>query len=108
VAAPAPRWRQRLRGWLRGSWRERLVRRLLGREYELLQLGRFRRAGEVHHWMYDRVSLRTLLTEAGFVGFRRLSATDSAIPDWDRYRLDEMPDGSPAKPDSLFAEAYKP
>ena len=32
--------------------REARIQRLLGDEYELLQLGRFRRGGEVHQWMY--------------------------------------------------------
>jgi len=105
---PVSRWRQRLRGWLCGSWRERLIRRLLGREYELLQLGRFRRGGEVHQWMYDRVSLRALLTEAGFIGFRCPAADESAIPGWERYGLDVLPDGTAAKPDSLYVEADKP
>lgn len=107
-AAPAPRWRQRLRGWLFGSWRERLLRRLLGAEYELLQLGRFRRAGEVHQWMYDRVTLRTLLNAAGFDDFRCVSADESDIADWQRYGLDVLPDGRAAKPDSIYVEARKP
>ncbi len=101
-------WRQRLRGWLLGSWRERLLRWLLGNEYTLLQLGRFRHGGEVHHWMYDRVALRALLGAAGFMDFRCVDAGTSAIPDWDRYHLDTLPDGSAAKPDSLYVEANKP
>jgi len=58
--------------------------------------------------MYDRVSLRTLLRQAGFVRFHRVDPFESAIPGWERYHLDVLPDGSVAKPDSLFAEAVKP
>lgn len=100
-------WRNRLRGWLFGSWRERLVRWLLGDEYALLQLGRFRRSGEVHHWMYDRVLLAELLAEAGFVDFRCVGPLQSAIPRWDAYHLDVTADGEVCKPDSLFVEAAR-
>jgi hypothetical protein len=110
LALPAGRvgWRERFRGWLFGCWRERLVRCLLGDEYPLLQLGRFRRSGEVHHWMYDRVSLRELLTVAGFVDFRCVGPMESAIPRWDEYHLDVTADGQVCKPDSLYVEADKP
>lgn len=103
----APTWRDRVRGWLFGSWRERLVRWLLGKEYALLQLGRFRRGGEVHHWMYDRVSLRDLLTQAGFERFRCVGPMESAIPSWNDYHLDTTPDGAVCKPDSLFVEVQR-
>lgn len=71
-------------------------------------LGRFRRSGEVHHWMYDRVSLRVMLTQIGFHEFRVCAAAESAIPDFSRYGLDTLPDGTTRKPDSLFVEARKP
>lgn len=100
-----PTWRDRLRGWIFGSWRERLIRWLLRDEYTLLQIGRFRRSGEIHHWMYDRVSLRNLLENAGFVNARCVSADESAIGDWTSYHLDMNEDGSIRKPDSLFMEA---
>jgi predicted SAM-dependent methyltransferase len=108
LARPAnPTWRDRWRGWLLGSWRERLVRLLLGKEYALLQLGRFRRGGEIHHWMYDRVSLRDLLRQAGFEHFRCTGPAESAIPNWTDYHLDMAPDGAVCKPDSLFVEAQR-
>ncbi len=102
-----PTWRDCLKSWLPGSWRERLIRWLLGKEYSLLQIGRFRRAGEVHHWMYDRVSLRVLLSEAGFSQMRCMGPMDSAVPDWNSYHLDVTPDGDVCKPDSLFVEAMR-
>jgi SAM-dependent methyltransferase len=68
--------------------REVAVKRLLGREYELLQLGRFRAGGEVHQWMYDRLSLRRLLERVGFVNVRRVTGSESAIPTWVTYNLE--------------------
>jgi predicted SAM-dependent methyltransferase len=65
--------------------REVVIRRLLGLEYGLLQLGRFRSRGEVHQWMYDRVSLRQLLERTGFVDIRVVAWSESAIPDWQTY-----------------------
>ncbi len=71
-------------------------------------LGAFRLSGEVHQWMYDRVSLTRLLQDAGFVDIVRLGAGDSAISGFQAYGLDLEPDGSVRKPDSLFMEAVKP
>lgn len=73
-----------------------------------LTIGRFRLAGEVHQWMYDRLSLRRELEQAGFVDVDVVSATDSRIPEWAGFGLDARPDGRPRKPDSLFMEASKP
>lgn len=95
------------RGWL-ASCRERFLRWLLGKDYPLLQLGRFRRSGEVKHWMYDRVSLRALLIEAGFERFRCVGPMESAIPHWNGFHLDTTPAGDVHKPDSLFVEAEVP
>ena len=87
--------------------REALVRRLLGAEYELLELGRFRRGGELHLWMYDRYSLARVLTEAGFREARAVGAAESRIEGWADFHLDTEPDGAVCKPDSLFMEASK-
>jgi SAM-dependent methyltransferase len=108
--APAsrPGLLRRGRQLLRGGWRERLIRWLLGREYGLLQAARFRQGGEIHRWMYDRQSLRELLTAAGFVAFRLTAAGESGIPGWADDHLDTQPDGAAAKPDSLYAEAVRP
>lgn len=105
--ASTPTWRDRVKGWLFGPWRERFIRRLLGEEYVLLQLGRFRRGGEIHHGMYDRVSLRDLLTQAGFVNFRCVKPIESTIEHWSDYHLDVDADGIVCKPDSLFVEAER-
>lgn len=71
-------------------------------------IGRFRLSGEVHQWMYDRYSLGKLLCEAGFEDVRVCRADESAIPDFNTYRLDIESDGSVRKPDSLFMEGRKP
>ncbi len=73
-----------------------------------LTIGRFRLSGEVHQWMYDRFSLKELLSQAGFVEIEVVSAQVSRIPNFEKYFLDTNPDGSIRKPDSLFMEAVKP
>lgn len=89
--------------------RDRLLTIVAGRKASrAITIGRFRLGGEVHHWMYDRFSLARELTAAGFSQPMVRSASDSAIPDWDRYCLDIEPDGTMNKPDLLFMEAIKP
>ncbi|MDQ7834342.1 MAG: hypothetical protein RDU24_03075 [Humidesulfovibrio sp.] len=77
-------------------------------ESDLLAIGRFRRGGEVHHWMYDRLSLGRLLGAAGFAGVCVCAAHESAIPDFARHHLDVTLDGRVRKPDSLFMEGVRP
>lgn len=90
------------------GWREGLLRLLLGNEFEALQIGRFRKGGEVHQWMYDSYSLGKLLAGCGFINVITRNAKESYLPDWSSYNLDTEPDGSVYKPDSLFMEAIKP
>jgi SAM-dependent methyltransferase len=90
------------------AWRERVIRLLLGGEYEALEIGRFRLGGENHQWMYDSFSLGKLLEDSGFNKVIARSATDSYLPDWPDQNLDTEKDGSVHKPDSLFVEAIKP
>ena len=75
--------------------------------HEALREGLFRRAGEVHQWMYDRFSMRRAMEDAGFTAIRICKAADSAIPGFARYGL-ETRDGRPRKPDSLYVEGTKP
>lgn len=107
-AALPPSLLQRCQRLLGGAWREWLIRWLLGNDYDLLQRARFRHGGEIHHWMYDRLALRALLTAVGFERFRLVTVGDSSIPGWADDQLDTQPDGAPAKPDSLYAEAVRP
>ena len=69
--------------------------------------GLFRQSGEVHRWMYDRVSLGQLLRESGFEQARVCAASESRIKDFGFYELDVV-GGDIRKPDSLFMEAAKP
>ncbi|MGV3774794.1 MAG: class I SAM-dependent methyltransferase [Verrucomicrobiales bacterium] len=71
------------------------------------KIGAFRLGGEVHKWMYDRVSLKSLLEEIGFEQVRPCRADESAIPEWNQYGLDLHSDGGIRKPDSLFMEGTK-
>ena len=88
--------------------RNKLLRVLLKpSEKEALDVGRFRRTGEVHLWMYDFYSLGLLLREVGFVDCRRVGATESRIPDWESFHLDAEPSGQTYKADSLYMEALK-
>jgi hypothetical protein len=75
------------------------------RRMENLVLGDARKRGETHQWMWDRVSLPHELLVAGFHDPQIMSNTESRIPDWRGFRLDETPDGQEYKPDSLYVEA---
>ncbi|WP_026072953.1 class I SAM-dependent methyltransferase [Nodosilinea nodulosa] len=89
--------------------RNALLRLILGfRDYQALQIGRFRQSGEVHQWMYDHYSLSHLLKRCGFIEVVQRTALTSYIPNWSAYNLDTDPDGSVYKPDSLFIEGVKP
>lgn len=89
--------------------RDSLLKRCISKkDYQALQIGRFRQSGEVHQWMYDRYSLALKLEECGFEQIIQRSATESYIPHWNTYNLDTEPDGSIYKPDSLYIEAIKP
>ena len=91
-----------------GYHRESMLRLLLGKEYEALQIGRFRKGGEIHQWMYDRYSLALLLEEYGLEKIVQRTASQSYISNWTNFNLDTESDGSIYKPDSLFMEAIKP
>ena len=81
---------------------------LLGeRGKQALQEATFRATGEVHRWMYDRISLKAALLEAGCASVTIEGAFSSAIADFTRYELDAA--GSQVrKPGSLFMEGVKP
>lgn len=72
-----------------------------------LEIGRFRLAGEVHQWMYDRYSLARLLGLTGFHDPQLQDASTSRIPNWSSFHLDTLPDGQVIKPDLFFMEAIK-
>jgi predicted SAM-dependent methyltransferase len=106
------RLREKGFGWALARGRRRLaewiVRLVGGHEAGLaLREGVFRRAGEVHRWMYDRYSLRRLLQEVGFSNFALCDAWTSSIPFFSSYQLDAIGERV-RKPDSIFVEACKP
>jgi hypothetical protein len=70
------------------------------------QDGVFRSSGEIHQWMYDRFSLKRLLEQAGFMNVEICTATESRIPEFEKYSLDAL-NGIARKPDSIYIEASK-
>lgn len=91
------------------SWKEKLASCLLGepRLREYLELGKFRKGGEIHQWMYDRYSLSKLLEQAGFHGVEQKTADSSEIEQWDEFNSLDIENGNIRKPDSLFIEGIK-
>jgi SAM-dependent methyltransferase len=99
-----PQMRERLQMYLL----QRLLRLVLGKKIsETVNVGFFRREGEVHQWLYDQYSLGKLLLATGYQTPKKMSADQSRIPDWPRYHLDIDPNGVVYKPDSIFMEAIK-
>jgi predicted SAM-dependent methyltransferase len=68
--------------------------------------GLFRDSGEIHKWMYDRFSLKRLLTQFGVENVQVCRADESRIPDFARYQLDTMK-GDIRKPDSVYVEGTR-
>jgi predicted SAM-dependent methyltransferase len=71
------------------------------------QIGIFRTSGEIHQWMYDRYSLKTLLEKAGFKKVEQQDAFSSSIGRWNEFVSLDIDKGTIRKPDSLFMEAVK-
>jgi len=65
-------------------------------------VGKYRFMGELHLWLYDSHSLAALLSKAGCADITVRNATDSFIPDWSEYSLD-----NPDETASIFIEAKK-
>ena len=84
-----------------------IIRRLMGKDaLRSFDEGLFRNQGEIHRWMYDRFSLKTLCADRGFTEFKVQTATNSSIEDYESFELDS--DGrNVRKPDSLFVECRK-
>lgn len=77
----------------------------LVRVAEAVLIGNTARAGTLHRWMYDEISLTALLRQAGFSEVQRCGAETSWIEGWSDFHLDAEPDGSMYKPESLYLEA---
>lgn len=65
-------------------------------------------SGELHRWMYDRISLASLLNTSGFSSVCLQKFNTSHNASILAYGLDADVDGGIRKPDSLFMEAIKP
>jgi len=99
----------RARGSRLRDWAARLILSLVYGESgpAALEVGRFRQSGEVHQWMYDRFSLRRLMTDTGFVDIRQCAAGESRIVGFNEFALD-VQNGRVRKPDSIFMEGSRP
>lgn len=65
-------------------------------------------SGELHRWMYDRISLAAALKKVGFTSICRQAYNTSQDLLFPNYGLDSDEQGNIRKPDSLFMEARKP
>ena len=74
---------------------------------EHLKIGKYRKSGEPHFWMYDEFSLTRLLKDCGFKNIQKVDAFTSNIPDWKKNSFLDVDSGVTRKPDSLFIEASK-
>ena len=72
-----------------------------------LEEGSFINSGEIHQWMYDKYSMRKLLTEIGFNEIKIQKAETSYLKDWNEYSFLDIENNQVRKPDSLFIEAIK-
>jgi predicted SAM-dependent methyltransferase len=72
-----------------------------------LEIGAFRNFGEVHKWMYDSYSLKSLLSNIGFSSVRNVTALDSMIVNWEKESILDIENDVKRKPDSLYMEAIK-
>lgn len=79
----------------------------LRRKIENLLLGDARQRGETHQWMYDRVTLSTILKEIGFKEIKIHKYDTSDIKNWNELALDINNDGSVYKKNSLYIECKK-
>jgi ubiquinone/menaquinone biosynthesis C-methylase UbiE len=86
-----------------GTSRQPRIRRWL----ENAILGDTRRRGELHRWMYDRITLALMLETVGFRDIRCIEYRHSSIPSWDRIDLDRNANGSAYKAESVYVEAIK-
>ena len=74
---------------------------------ENLILGDARQRGETHQWMYDRISLKEKLINAGYKDVHVQDYNTSLISNWNEYGLDVDENGNQYKPESLYIEASK-
>jgi len=67
------------------------------------------RTGEVHKWMYNRLTLKLLVENYRFINFFVNEFNVSGIEYWGKYNLDKSIYGNfPRKPESIYIECKKP
>jgi hypothetical protein len=89
-------------------YRNRILRFVLGaKDWKNLQVGRARNAGEVHKWMYDRITLGDLLKKNGFSQISVKSSAESGWSYWPGQNLDQDENGMAVHANSLYIEAVK-
>lgn len=91
------------------SIKKRLIKLICNRnnvDIKYINIAKFRSSGEIHQWMYDRYSLKKLLTEVGFKNIEIKTVFESNIPNWEKFKL-ESENQTIYKPDSLIIEAIK-
>lgn len=74
---------------------------------ENIIFGDARKRGETHQWMYDKISLKVALLDAGYKEILVQKYNTSLIPKWNEYGLDLDEDAGQYKLDSLYIEAIK-
>ncbi len=89
-------------------YRNRFLRILLGtKDWKNLQAGRARNAGEVHKWMYDRITLGELLKKLGFNKSIIRTGDESGWEVWSSQNLDMIEGGGAVHANSFYLEALK-
>lgn len=73
----------------------------------LRDANRMRRSGEANLWLYDRLSLRMLLEESGFVDVEQMTYATSRIPEWERFDFDRSSHGEYPFEPSLYMEVRR-
>lgn len=86
-----------------GTSQQKPMRRFI----ENVLLGDARQRGETHQWMYDRITLVTLLVSLGYKNPIVQSYNTSLVANWKQYGLELDEHGNEYKPGSLYIEAQK-
>jgi predicted SAM-dependent methyltransferase len=101
-----PKRLKRLFAW--DFYRNRFLRILLGtKDWKNLQVGRARNAGEIHKWMYDRITLGDLLKKVGFKDTFIRTGSESVWDLWASENLDMNEGAGAVHANSLYMEAVK-
>ena len=86
----------------------KIILKLIGISWNEFEMLKFYKIGERHKWMYDSISISTLLSTAGFSKITIQSGNTSYIKDWGKYSsLDVNSENKLRKPDSLIIEGIK-